>query len=337
MFLRNQRRGFTLIELLCVIAMIAILIALLIPAVQQVRMQAALIECKNNLKQIGLALTAYDAEHSHLPPGSTLTGAGFLTHILPYIEQENVYKALWSGKDPVPLDFFAHPDKFNDIKNYQWYAFGAALDAAATSIPIYLCPSADYGNSFAVTLASDSQEPAAPIYAPTTAAFNSNLSGVSNLDFGRTNYVGVSGGSYKDSTGTNQGPLPVWFKSSLALVAANHGTSNTLMVGEYLGARREAPAGTIIYANAGPSPIDGSVADWMGWGCMDTHRGLNTLANANPPFWNEGQFSSRHANVTNFVFADGSVHALRWEADFTVLNTMSRLNNSEPIDLSEVL
>ena len=291
MFSPDKRRAFTLLELLCVIAMIAILIALLIPAVQQVRMQAALISCKNNLKQIGLALTAYDAEHSHLPPGSTLTGAGFLAHILPYIEQENVYKALWSGKDPVPLDFFAHPDKFNDVKNYQWYAYGAALDAAATPIPIYLCPSADYSTSFAITLASDGQASAPPIYAPSTAAFNSQLSSISSVEFGRTTYVGVSGGSYKDSTGLNQGPLAVWSKVSLALVAANHGTSNTLMVGEFLGARLE-PLGLL-------PTVDGSVAVWMGWGCMDTHRGLCPVFN--PPHWNDQQFSSCHLKITNFV------------------------------------
>src|SRR5688500_15342959 len=72
---RKQRFGFTLIELLVVIAIIAVLIALLLPAVQQAREAARRSQCKNNLKQIGLALHNYEEIHKMLPPGAIWQGA----------------------------------------------------------------------------------------------------------------------------------------------------------------------------------------------------------------------------------------------------------------------
>lgn len=89
---RFRRSGFTLIELLVVIAIIAVLIALLLPAVQQAREAARRTQCKNNLKQIGLALHNYHDTHNTLPPGSiSANSATTITMTLPYLEQANVY------------------------------------------------------------------------------------------------------------------------------------------------------------------------------------------------------------------------------------------------------
>lgn len=123
------RRGFTLIELLVVIAIIAVLIALLLPAVQQAREAARRTQCKNNLKQIGLALANYEVSMGSLPPGRLLnpvTGQGHCfsayAHLLPYMDQAPVYAL---------IDFTGNPDA------------NPGPNAAVTSLtlPMLQCPS----------------------------------------------------------------------------------------------------------------------------------------------------------------------------------------------------
>src|SRR5207249_3086628 len=101
-----KRRGFTLIELLVVIAIIAILIALLVPAVQKVREAAARTQTNNNLKQLSLATHSCNDVFRKLPPGQgtfgEAQGSAFVTftvhmHLMPYIEQDNLYKEWLNG------------------------------------------------------------------------------------------------------------------------------------------------------------------------------------------------------------------------------------------------
>ena len=131
-----RRKGFTLIELLVVIAIIAILIALLLPAVQQAREAARRTTCKNNLKQLGLALHNYHDTHSIFPPGAT----GFvipewkylLHHIMPFVDQTAYYNTIM----------------VNPALPNPWAAAWPA-SVQGVAIPGFLCPSDGMGGAIA--------------------------------------------------------------------------------------------------------------------------------------------------------------------------------------------
>lgn len=149
----QRHRGFTLIELLVVIAIIAILIALLLPAVQQAREAARRTQCRNNLKQIGLALHNYIDANNYLPPSATISAIGAINtnsswsvhgRILPYLDQANLYNVVnltvaWDNQSAI----------------------------AGLKIPVYSCPTDPNSDS----PRDVSPKLANPLY-PTTYAFN---------------------------------------------------------------------------------------------------------------------------------------------------------------------
>ena len=137
---RHRERGFTLIELLVVIAIIAILIALLLPAVQQAREAARRTQCRNNLKQIGLALHNYHDVHKNLPVSHFGCCWGtWLVGVLPYVEQGNLF------------DNYEHNRKYGVPVDTARYAATTNRDVTERRIPVYSCPSDMEARSWTVT------------------------------------------------------------------------------------------------------------------------------------------------------------------------------------------
>jgi prepilin-type N-terminal cleavage/methylation domain-containing protein len=213
----RSRRGFTLIELLVVIAIIAILIALLVPAVQKVRAAALLTQCRNNMHNIVIACHNLNGDFKKLPPSqgwfpgtapAQHAGYGPLHfHLLPYIEQKPLYdSSLLTG-----------PNLYGDNPGGPYYSVEANLGqpnfVGATMIDVYLCP-ADSSNPAGggpfqnpVAAALDAAN-AGYTYAPTNYAYNSQV-------FGLPYNFGVA-------------PAPLTFET------ITDGTSNTIFFGERL-------------------------------------------------------------------------------------------------------
>jgi len=288
------RKGFTLIELLVVIAIIAVLIGLLVPAVQKVREAANRLQCTNNLKQTGLAAHSYHDGYQNLIPafigdnsetGTNNSWATWGALLLPYIEQDAVLK-LWDQKRLV---------------SYQ------PLIAYQTQIKIYHCPS----------------RPAPVLSVNDFATPGGSLTDYAASFGTEANYITSNGAvipAIPTVTRDGQGPLLLEWKHQVRLTDVLDGTSNTNLFGE-----KSIRPNSLRGRNEDRSVYSG---------VRNTHRrmmGLSTDGvttrpllppdNQNIPRANES-FGSQHPGLANFVFVDGSVKGVRVQASIPTLTAL---------------
>jgi prepilin-type N-terminal cleavage/methylation domain-containing protein/prepilin-type processing-associated H-X9-DG protein len=320
------RRGFTLIELLVVIAIIAILIGLLLPAVQKVRDAAARMKCQSNLKQLGLALHNYHDVNNKLPPGAeaavfpkpnptgnttTFAGTTWLVYILPYVEQDPLYKL---------------------------YNFGAAYNNAANlavgnvKVPVYLCPSGGITTSGNGSEVANGTTNATTHYygimgpnARTTDPFTLSINGITysyRVGGATGNGAYACNGmlqQYQDASGS------ITTGYTVKLTTVTDGLSNTLMIGE----RSVSPPGNLndyrswVRGNNGGSGATKNIAYPIN---STNYNGSNNF--------NDISMGSTHTNGANFGMGDGSVRFLTQNIDMTVYMMSSTMKDGEVVSLN---
>ncbi|MBL8849375.1 MAG: DUF1559 domain-containing protein [Planctomycetaceae bacterium] len=296
---QNSRRGFTLIELLVVIAIIAILIALLLPAVQQAREAARRTQCRNNLRQFGLALHNYHDVFNAFPSGwigvtggiptahDGVNGAGWGTMLLPYLEQSNLYN-----------QFNSHVG-IEDLRNDAF---------RLTNLAVFRCPSDPQPERFEI---EEEGNPGAVI-----------------CELPIANYVGSFGTVELDGCENSPGTAPVqangqcvgdgvfYHNSQVRIRDVLDGTSNTFVVGE----RRTNPAA-------------GWHSTWVGRvaeGEEAFQRVLGSFDHTpNHPATHFDDFSSRHTGGAMFVLADGHVRFVSENVDHNVYQSVGTIKGSE--------
>jgi prepilin-type N-terminal cleavage/methylation domain-containing protein/prepilin-type processing-associated H-X9-DG protein len=363
---RRPRRGFTLIELLVVIAIIAILIGLLLPAVQKVREAAARMKCSNNAKQIGLALLNYESTYGKLPPASQMPyvynaandmslrlrtksnaqnpfGPNWAVLILPYIEQGPLYTqsnaSAYPGVSPVPSDTNGSVVTGMGF-NLTW------LSIVGTNVPTFLCPS-DPNNS------KPYLDPATgPLGGPATGWARGNYgvtAGYEDYDHqnGGATYTTSAAGIPKQN-GMVSSPV-MSCNYGARLLEITDGTSNTIMVGELrAGLSAVDPRGVwalgfpgASIVNAGrasynPTPnnlIGGTTADGgdeLQNGpqyCTPQTAALGMGCTSAASIMTSAMSRSLHTGGVNCCFADGSVHFVK--------NTLTQLTWVELLSKSD--
>lgn len=327
---RMSRRGFTLIELLVVIAIIAVLIALLLPAVQQAREAARRTTCRNNLKQLGLALHNYHDTHTVFPPGVCLAntaaadqqrGYGWGVYVLPFIDQSTIYQRV----------AFTFPADFSQLQ---------------AELAAYKCPS-DPNNlgqaTWDTTTYSTSGNNAngQPCGSPSDTAADWGASGgcrsnpsTSGTGFAaRANYIANSGSSNL-AAGTAAtsaiGNGVFWANSNVRIRDVIDGMSVTFLAGERPnGQGSTAWAGT--YFDQAGSP--GGFGAGAGSPAAQLNGGRHVLGSTNSrPNQNRAGFGSAHTGGCHMLLGDGAVRFINDNIDNTTWQRLSLRQDGQVIN-----
>ena len=363
--IRKYQRAFTLIELLVVIAIIAILIGLLLPAVQKVRDAAARVVCQNNFKQIGLAVANYESAYGVLPAAFTVitpadpdpnaqfaypqAGLSLEANLLPYMEQNNVYALLHPT--------LAEADTLNIPPNGPHSGNDTAY---ATIVKSYLCPAdpnpptMDYYNAFWGPYGNGG---GTPCFQGSHSTGPSNLNPSPGQIWARTNYFPITGifyalvqnqgltGTYPSDT-SQAGVFhdPVRGGPAYKVVGITDGTSNTMVMGEC-----SKPKGYNVLRQVYNSEIDGLPVDGViepvsacggAWGDLDTYSGLagaqcnSSGVRLGPCMVNQtsnNEIYSWHTGGANVLFADGSVHFITQSINAKVVIALVTAQGGEVI------
>ncbi len=304
----KHRHGFTLIELLVVIAIIAILIGLLLPAVQKVREAAARMKCQNNLKQLALAAHNFESARGFMPPGQfgpppaanpdsggpapdwpEYQHMGVFPILLPYFEQDALFRTLTEAS-------FNPRTKGPGV----WINLSTSWAAAQVKLSILQCPSDDYSTSGeegidnTVIGVLSYRDPSNPLGGAFYSIIQMNYPG---WELARTNYTGVGGGIGKPNNAWDQYAGVFTSASRNRIQSIKDGTSNTLLFGEALG-RAQPPS------DQPERRSTVNMLSWFGVGYIPTAWGL-------PETDHHIHFASQHTGVVNFALADGSVRTIR--------------------------
>ncbi|MCI0740677.1 MAG: DUF1559 domain-containing protein [Gemmataceae bacterium] len=317
---RNRRPAFTLIELLVVIAIIAILIGLLLPAVQKVREAAARAQCQNHLKQIGLGIHNYHDVNKSLPPDRIANDwITWAVVILPFVEQDNAFK-LW-----------------NTQRRYAQQVTGAN-DPRNRLVPIYYCPSRRQPGVFSVQYTLTLATGETVIARPGGLGDFASVSGTNNnqgamriaIPTGTVNGVPVSGNTPFNNSGTNA--FVTSFRSQTTFAAILDGTSNTIFVGE-----KHIRPNSLEGRNEDRSIYDSGNANnfrrFIGQRNATTLFPLvaDPLDQSGPNV--NARFGSRHPSICQFLFGDGSVRGVRVSTDILTLTRLGLPADGQVLNL----